>query len=241
MREADTAGYRWADLPGDLMRIFGNAGRAGIEGMATALSGVDEQGRSVGSILPFAKDERTGEVGLAAPRILDLWNTAGGVVPAKGITLGAGPILGGRGHIARTGPRSSSAYVDGAYAGEVSVAQGGPFISSVTVEPGLRGQGVGRELYKEAEELAATQLVPSPLGLSDDAIRVWQRRLASMAPDEANALIEQSREIGRRYGISDAHLSERLDPLLRAADDTPGSLGIGGERRLTYSDIEDWL
>lgn len=86
-------GASLSDVLGRLKQAFGLAGKAGLEGYAQALTGQDEQGRSVGSILPFAKDERTGEVGLASPRILDLWNTAGGVVPAKGITLGAGPVV----------------------------------------------------------------------------------------------------------------------------------------------------
>jgi hypothetical protein len=88
----ETAGYRWADLPGDIAQAFGQAGRAGLEGYATALSGVDDEGRTVGSILPMARDERTGEAGLAAPRILDLWNTLGGVA-GKGVTLGSGPVF----------------------------------------------------------------------------------------------------------------------------------------------------
>lgn len=82
-----------SDVLGRLKQAFGLAGKAGLEGYAQALTGQDEQGRSVGNILPFAKDERTGDVGLASPRILDLWNTAGGSVPARGVTLGAGPVV----------------------------------------------------------------------------------------------------------------------------------------------------
>jgi GNAT superfamily N-acetyltransferase len=208
-----TVGYDWRQAPRDLARLFGQAGVAGIEGMDTALSGRDPEGRIVGNILPMAMDPESGERSLAAPRIMELWNTVGGIGQAGGITLGAGPILGGKGRIDRVGARAARAYMGDKYAGEVNVAERGPFISSITVEPEFRGQGIGRELYKEAEELAGDVLVPSPLGLTDDAMRMWNKRFENMASFEANELLDKSKEIGRQYGIKDADLDARLDPL----------------------------
>jgi GNAT superfamily N-acetyltransferase len=115
--------------------------------------------------------------------------------------------------VERRGKTLADAYVGGKFAGQIGLADGGPFVSSVTVEPEFRKQGVGAALYKEAEAMAGRPLVPSPLGLTDDATRVWKKRLAKMAPEDANRLIDESMEIGRGYGIRDEHLTPRLGPL----------------------------
>lgn len=101
----DTRGYNYADVPGDVAGLLGRAGEMGLLGYATALTGVDDEGRTVGGILPLARNERTGEMSLAAPRILDLWNTVGGAVPSGGAFLGAGPVL-------RRGARAAEALPD---------------------------------------------------------------------------------------------------------------------------------
>lgn len=106
IRDGSTVGYDWTQVPRDLLRAFGKAGAAGIEGYETALTGRDPEGRIVGNVLPMAMDPQTGERSLAAPRVLDLWNTLGSVGGVgRGVTLGAGPVV-------RRGARPATDAVD---------------------------------------------------------------------------------------------------------------------------------
>jgi hypothetical protein len=66
---------------------FVDTSRAGLLGYQQALTGYTPEGEAVGSVLPLRYEEGTGKVtGFATPRLLEVWNTAGG--PAG--SLGAG-------------------------------------------------------------------------------------------------------------------------------------------------------
>jgi GNAT superfamily N-acetyltransferase len=133
----------------------------------------------------------------------------------------------------RKSPTMADAYVGDQFAGTVSLAEGKPFVSAVSVEPQFRGQGVGSGLYREAEAMAGRPLVPSPLGLTEDATSLWQRRLARMRPEDANRLIDESMELGRGYGIRDEHLEPRLGPLRQSIPAGPAGNALTEPQGIT--------
>jgi GNAT superfamily N-acetyltransferase len=103
----------------------------------------------------------------------------------------------------------------GQLAGTASVAGDGtkPFISAISLEPQFQRQGIGTEVYNRIESDMGRRLVPSPLGLSSEATAFWKKRLADAAPEERVAILNEAREIGRGYGLKDADIDARLNPL----------------------------
>jgi GNAT superfamily N-acetyltransferase len=112
------------------------------------------------------------------------------------------------------GPRSIDAYSGGRYAGGINISESNPFATSIHVEPEFRKLGLGKSLYSAAEKQIGEDLVPSPLGLSEEAKAFWRKELAAMPRETAEAVIARSREIGRGYGIKDADIDTRLVGLL---------------------------
>lgn len=134
--------------------------------------------------------------------------------PAPEVTLN--PIPGGA--------DSFEIMVGGQRAGDLVLAPGGqPFVDRVEVLPAFRRQGAATAAYEQVESVLGRPLVPSPLGLSEEATAFHKARLAAMPPQEALALLEESRQIGRTFGISEDHLADRLGPLDAAARTAPAA------------------
>lgn len=134
-----------------------------------------------------------------------------GLVPGVGDAVQKGVKKGI--NIVRKTPTMADAYIDDVFAGTVSLSENHPFVSAINVEPQYRGQGIGRELYAEAEKMAGKPLFPSPLGLTDDAVRMWKKRLASMPSDDAQRLLDAAQAAGEGYGILADLVAGRLKPL----------------------------
>ena len=100
-------------------------------------------------------------------------------------------------------PHSESwkAELGGKEVGRMSLSPMGPFASPVRIDEGLRRKGVATELYRLAEEDIGRRLIPSPLGLSPEAISFWKRRFSGMPVGEAQQLLTESLEIAEREGI----------------------------------------
>jgi hypothetical protein len=97
-------------------------------------------------------------------------------------------------------------------AGTISVAKGGKgnFVSAASIDPNFIGKGIGREAYNLIEQELGKKLAPSPLGLSPNAVRFWQKRSKEMSPEERLDLINRSREAGRDYGLPERDINLRL-------------------------------
>lgn len=77
----------------------------------------------------------------------------------------------------------------------------------------LRGYGIANRAYDQIERDIGQKLIPSPLGISEPATQLWQSRLGKMDSGVASGLLDQSKRLGLTYGISEAHIDERLAPL----------------------------
>jgi GNAT superfamily N-acetyltransferase len=111
-------------------------------------------------------------------------------------------------------PTHQGAYdisVGGRPAGSVSMAPNGrPFVDRIQIDPAFQRQGVGGQVYDQLEETLGVPLVPSPLGLSDEAQGFWRKRLGALDPMQAQARINQAMDYGQEFGV-DAY--DRLNPL----------------------------
>lgn len=165
----------------------------------------------VTDLVPFLGDVSGAEDTYQAARGGDYKGAAiAGAATLMGLVPGVGDAAS---KIVRKSPTMADAYMGDNFAGTISVSSRFPFVSGVEVPAEYRGRGIGRALYAEAEEMAGKPLFPSPLGLTDDALRVWRRRLEKMPPEEANRLLDDSQNAGEAYGISPARVAERLAPL----------------------------
>lgn len=131
-------------------------------------------------------------------------------------------------------PRGNGMYdvrVDGKFAGTASVAGDGekPFLSAINIEPEFQRRGIGSALYESIEKDLGRPLVPSPLGLTDEATSFWQKRLRDMPPDKVAELLDEAMGIGRSYGIRDEHLAPRFAPLRPLPMDEPSRLARARE------------
>jgi hypothetical protein len=98
--------------------------------------------------------------------------------------------------------------------GTVSRAGDHPFISSIRLVS-HRGEGLAKHIYNALEKKIKRPIVPSPLGLSDNATRVWKKRLAKLPAEHAKQLLDESFKLGLTYGIKDPqHIIDRLQPLV---------------------------
>jgi GNAT superfamily N-acetyltransferase len=136
-----------------------------------------------------------------------------GTMMAMAFAPGPNPKIPGFRTVRKT-PSSIDAYVGDANVGSINLSENHPYVSSIFVEPGYRGQGVGAALYGKAEADLGRSLVPSPLGLSDDAKKMWRKNLASMPREEAQKIIDEAWAIGRSYGVKDKDIEARLGDLL---------------------------
>jgi len=100
-------------------------------------------------------------------------------------------------------PHSESwrAELGGREIGRMSLSPMGPFASPVRIDESFRRKGIATELYRRAEEDIGRRLIPSPLGLSPEAISFWKRRLSGMPVGEAQQLLTESLEIAEREGV----------------------------------------
>jgi GNAT superfamily N-acetyltransferase len=98
-----------------------------------------------------------------------------------------------------------------------------PFVGISGVDPGKRGQGIGSAAYDRLAE-QVPDLAPSPLGLSEPAQRLWEKRIAAMPPEQAAAALARSRQMGLELGESAEDIDRRLAPLHAA-------IGRGGQPR----------
>lgn len=109
--------------------------------------------------------------------------------------------------------------VGGERAGRISLVRRGAdvFVDAAVLDPRFQRQGIGPAAYDEIEASIGQPLLPSPLGLSPPAVRLWGERLAIKPDTERVAIIERAKAIGREYGVREEHLSARLDPVLELA------------------------
>ncbi len=124
-------------------------------------------------------------------------------------------------------PQSYDAFVGGQKAGNMSVSSSGPFASPTVVEPNFRRQGVATALYDQAEKDMGRRMIPSPLGLSDEAVQFWRSRFAAMPEHEAATLIREAQAVGESMGIG-KHSSERLAKAFPSYADAIRKYGIAG-------------
>jgi len=104
-----------------------------------------------------------------------------------------------------------SVMVNGEKAGEITLApDGAPFVDRVQLSDDWRGKGVAEAAYDQIEQQIGRTLVPSPLGLTEDASRFWAKRLDRMSPEQRAAAIDEAFQIGRGFGLRDEHLENRL-------------------------------
>lgn len=132
--------------------------------------------------------------------------------------------------IERQRPGSWSAYQGSRWAGSINVADGLPFVSSARLEAWAReagrGIGLGAALYDAVEADIGRPLVPSPLGIMDDAAAFWRKRLERFTPEERRAMFEEARAIGHGYGLGDASVvSGRLDRVFDMDEVSPAAVG----------------
>jgi len=91
---------------------------------------------------------------------------------------------------------SFEAWIDGKKVGTLNVSPQGPHTSSVTVEPSAQRKGVATALYNAAEAALGRRMTPSPMGMSGDAIAFWKNRMADMAPEEKQAILQEALDKG---------------------------------------------
>jgi uncharacterized protein len=104
---------------------------------------------------------------------------------------------------------------NGQRAGDVTINRHGDafFIDRIELAPGFQGKRIGSTTYNALERGLNMMLVPSPLGLSESATALWQKRLAKMTPDDAREYLDRAWQIGKGFGLRDEHLLARLGPL----------------------------
>lgn len=81
----------------------------------------------------------------------------------------------------------------------LTLKRAAPYATSVAVNE--KRQGVATALYDAAEKKLGRRLIPSPLGLSPDAIAFWKSRLAKIDPDEKQALLAEALKVGQDAGV----------------------------------------
>jgi len=116
--------------------------------------------------------------------------------------------------------------VDGKRVGEMhlTLKRAAPYATSVSVI-GERRLGVATALYDAAEKVLGRRLIPSPLGLSPEAIAFWKNRLGKMEPGEKQALLAEALKIGQDAGVG------------RTARDRVDSLGYREEAKFKKSSL----
>jgi GNAT superfamily N-acetyltransferase len=93
------------------------------------------------------------------------------------------------------------AEIDGKKVGSMSLSWRGPYATSVEVGQAARRKGIATQLYDAAEEIIGRRMIPSPLGMTDDAVRLWKRRLSVLDPAEKQALLREVVDIADGAGV----------------------------------------
>ena len=93
----------------------------------------------------------------------------------------------------------------------LTLKRSAPYATSVQVM-GERRLGVATALYDAAEKVLGRKLIPSPLGLSPEAIAFWKNRLSKMEPEEKQALLAESLKVGQEAGVAKS-ARDRVDSL----------------------------
>lgn len=104
------------------------------------------------------------------------------------------------------------AEIDGVRVGELSLSWRGAYATSVEVNAAYRRRGIATKLYAAAERTIGRGMIPSPMGMSDDAVRFWKRRLSEMEPEQKQAALQEALDIGVSAGIPKS-ARERVDAL----------------------------
>jgi hypothetical protein len=101
---------------------------------------------------------------------------------------------------------------DGQRLGELRIItrHGAPYATGVQVGP--KRQGIATALYDAAEAVLGRRMVPSPLGISDEAIAFWRARLSRLEPSEKQAILAETLRMGQeaRVGKNTRKLVDRL-------------------------------
>jgi len=88
-----------------------------------------------------------------------------------------------------------------------------PFIDGIKLEPAFQNKGYASQIYAAVEQKIGRQLLPSPLGLSPQATRMWQKRLQHLSPRQIKATLDEAYKIGRMYGLRPQSIIDRFKPL----------------------------
>lgn len=99
------------------------------------------------------------------------------------------------------------AEVDGKRVGSMSLSWRGPYATSVEVASDARRRGIATHLYDAAESVLGRPVVPSPLGISDEAMKLWKRRLSGLDPETRDALLKEAAQIGADAGVGKSALA----------------------------------
>ena len=108
---------------------------------------------------------------------------------------------GGTLEISQPNYETFQATINGKRVGEMSISPRGPYASSITVDPSARRQGVATALYDVAEAALGRNMVPSPMGLTGDAIGLWKKRLADLEPEAKQAVLQEALTIGQQAQV----------------------------------------
>jgi hypothetical protein len=184
----------------------------GVRGEARAARGV---ANTVADAVPTNQPMTEAESALARYRAANPNDTGARVLSPgdEGYPTNAQWDEASQAYVALT-PTHQGAYdisVGGRPAGSVSMAPNGrPFVDRIQIDPAFQRQGVGGQVYDQLEETLGVPLVPSPLGLSDEAQGFWRKRLDALPPDQARHRIDEAMGYGQEFGV-DAY--DRLNPL----------------------------
>jgi len=189
-----TAPMAWQ--PGDEQRGAALEAASMMMAGAPAVSGVSKAGEVALGIVPVDAG-RAFKAG-AAPA----------TVPAKSMDAAAVARSKPDGTITHSGSLVISkrgdqliAELDGKPVGAMSLSWRGPYATSVEVAGSARRQGVATQLYDAAETVLGRSVIPSPLGISDEAMKLWKRRLSGLDPEARQALLKEAARIGADAGV----------------------------------------
>lgn len=92
-----------------------------------------------------------------------------------------------------------------------------PFVNTTLFQEHHQGYGHAGRAYDLIEKHVGEKLIPSPLGLSPNAVKMWGKRLSRGGPEHVDSMLKRSYAEGRRYQVPEEHLQRRLEPVREAA------------------------
>jgi len=91
---------------------------------------------------------------------------------------------------------------NGQRVGEMNLSSRAPYATRVEVHPDFRRMGIASKLYDVAESDIGRKMMPSPLGLSDDATKMWKKRLNNYDDMGQRAdIVREAVNVGRAAGV----------------------------------------